>query len=130
MVSSNSHAHITKIKYPPNAGLGWRINITQKIPLGPTEVVTRGANPYNAIPTRGAIQRGEAEALDDDILSNITDSTDACTDGSCSLAYLVRTGLGSALHYVEAAAGRCYLAQASAADPKSRKQALSIDREG
>jgi hypothetical protein len=68
--------------------------------------------------------------LDDDILSNITASTDACTDGSYSLAYLVRTGLGSALHYVGAAAGRCYLAQASAADPKSRKQALSIDREG
>ena len=82
------------------------------------------------IPTRGAIQRGEAAALDDDILSNITASTDACTDGSCSLAYLVRTGLGSALHYVGAAAGRCYLAQANAADPKSRKQALSIDREG
>ena len=42
----------------------------------------------------------------------------------------MRTRLGSALHYVGAAVGRCYLAQPSAADPKSRKQALAADRDG
>ena len=118
----------------------------------PTQRKTRERKPANfyrdaaprhgRIPTRGAIQRGEAAdpfRVDDPLPSPSTSALEHLEDalpgspGMGSLAgaaFIVRTRVGTALHYLGGATARACLAHPNEADPKSRPQALKLDRVG
>lgn len=76
------------------------------------------------IPTRGAIRRGEVA---DPLAEPADDASAAAVDSSGAFTVrLIPSRVSSALHHI----GSAFLAAPSAADPKSRKEALKMDKEG